>query len=100
MILLGNFLLGMAEVIRLILNAYMLLLLVRVILSWTNPDPYNPLVRFIENATEPPMRWIRRRVRLVFGQMDFAPLLLLIILVFLQTFLVGTLAEYGVALKR
>ncbi|MFA4904177.1 MAG: YggT family protein [Desulfobaccales bacterium] len=82
---------ALASIIDLALNIYMWVIIARAILSWVNPDPYNPIVRFLYNITEPVMGWVRRRVPLIFGGLDLSPILILIAIVFLRRFLVMTL---------
>jgi YggT family protein len=82
---------ALASIIDLVLNIYMWVIIARAILSWVNPDPYNPIVRFLYNITEPVMGWVRRRVPLIFGGLDLSPILILIAIVFLRRFLVMTL---------
>ena len=48
----------------------MWLIIARALLSWVSPDPYNPIVRFLYNVTEPVLGWVRRRVPIVFGGLD------------------------------
>jgi YggT family protein len=57
------------------------------VISWVNPDPYNPIVRFLYNATEPVFSRIRRILPLQFGGMDFTPIALLILIGVLQNIL-------------
>ena len=64
------------------LHIYMWVIIARALLSWVNPDPYNPIVRFLYNVTEPVMGWVRRRVPIVFGGLDLSPLLVLLAIVF------------------
>ena len=52
------------------LTIYMWLIIGQALLSWVNPDPYNPIVRFLYNVTEPVLGWVRRRVPIVFGGLD------------------------------
>ncbi len=82
---------ALASILDLALNLYMWVIIARAILSWVNPDPYNPIVRFLYNITEPVMGWVRRRVPLIFGGLDLSPILILIAIVFLRRFLVMTL---------
>ena len=56
---------AIATVLDLALNIYMWLVIARALLSWVNPDPYNPIVRFLYNVTEPVLRFLRRRVPVV-----------------------------------
>ena len=84
---------ALVEILNLGLTIYMWLIVARAILSWVNPDPYNPIVRFLYNATEPVLGWVRRRVPIVFGGLDLSPILVLLAIVFLQRFLVASLMD-------
>ena len=86
-----NLIEALAYILNLALTIYMWVIIARAILSWVNPDPYNPIVRFLYNITEPVLYWVRRRVPVIFGGLDLAPLLILLAIVFLQRFLVSTL---------
>jgi YggT family protein len=97
MFLLGNLLLAIAQVLSWALTIYMWIIIARAILSWVNPDPYNPIVRFLYNATEPLLYRLRAALPLFAGGIDFSPLIVLAGILFLQTFLVGSL--YDLALR-
>jgi YggT family protein len=71
----------------------MWIIIAQAVLSWVNPDPYNPIVRFIRQVTEPVLHEIRRRIPTVFGGIDFSPLIVLLAIIFLQEFLVKSLIE-------
>lgn len=88
-----NFLLALAEIVNAVLGLYWWIVVAAAILSWVNPDPYNPIVRFLRAATEPVMYRIRRVVPLFFGGIDFTPLVVLLLIQFLQMFLVPTLRQ-------
>ncbi|MBW6487115.1 MAG: YggT family protein [Syntrophobacterales bacterium] len=93
MFILGNFIAAIARILDILLNIYMWIIIIRAVLSWVNPDPYNPLVRLIHQLTEPVMAPIRRRIPLRGGGMDFSPLVILLAIVFLQSFLVSSLLQ-------
>jgi YggT family protein len=84
---------ALATILDLALTVYMWVIIARALLSWVNPDPYNPIVRMLYNVTEPVLGWIRRRVPVVFGGLDLSPLLVLLAIVFLQRFLVASLFD-------
>ncbi len=84
---------ALAYILDLGLTIYMWFIIARALLSWVNPDPYNPIVRFLYNVTEPVMGYVRRRVPLVFGGLDLSPILVLLAIVFLQKFLVASLLD-------
>jgi YggT family protein len=67
MFILGNLLAALASVIGLVLNLYMWIIIARAVISWVNPDPYNPIVRFLYSITDPVLLAIRRRLPLSFG---------------------------------
>ncbi len=71
MFIIGNFIKAAATVIDYILIFYMYIVLARAVLSWVSPDPYNPIVRFIHNITEPVLHQIRKRIPLNFGGIEF-----------------------------
>ena len=89
----GHLIEALASILDLALTVYMWVIIARALLSWVNPDPYNPIVRMLYNVTEPVLGWVRRRVPVVFGGLDLSPLLILLGIVFLQRFLVSTLYD-------
>jgi YggT family protein len=95
----ANFLFATASVLQLVLTVYLWIVIARAIISWVNPDPYNPIVRFLFNATEPLLFWIRRRLPVFFGGIDFSPLLVLVAIYFLQGFLVQSLRDLAVSVR-
>jgi YggT family protein len=93
MFALGHLIAAFASILDMALTIYMWVIIARALLSWVNPDPYNPIVRFLYNITEPVLDWVRRRLPVVFGGLDLSPLLVLLAIVFLQRFLVATLID-------
>jgi YggT family protein len=73
------------------LTIYMWIIIAGAVLSWVNPDPYNPIVRFINTATEPVLYQIRKRLPVNFGGIDVSPIVVLMAIMFLQAFVVNTL---------
>jgi YggT family protein len=90
---------AVVEILNLGLTIYMWLIVARAILSWVSPDPYNPIVRFLYSATEPVLSWVRRRVPIVFGGLDLSPILVLLVIVFLQRFLVASLMDLAMRIQ-
>ncbi len=91
MFVLSNFLNALATVIDVVLNIYMWVLIIRALISWVNPDPYNPIVRFLYGITEPLLYRVRRYLPVQFGGIDFSPMVLILAIIFLRSFLVPTL---------
>jgi YggT family protein len=73
----------LVNILLLILNVYEIILLARVLMSWFRPDPYNPIVRFLYNATEPILAPIREALPAT-GGIDFSPLVAFLLLFALQ----------------
>ena len=98
MFVISNFLAAVAKVLDIALTIFMWVIIARAILSWVSPDPYNPIVRFIHNVTEPVLYQVRRRIPLNFGGMDFSPIIILLAVIFLQQFVVQSLYEFAISL--
>ena len=91
MFIIAYFLKALADILHLALNAYMYIVIARAILSWVNPDPYNPIVRFLYNVTEPVLYRIRRMLPFSIGGIDFTPMILILVIIFLDRFIVPSL---------
>ena len=98
MFMIGNFLFALAKLVEILLGAYMWIVIGRAILSWVNPDPYNPIVRFLHDVTEPVLSRIRRMLPALGGSVDFSPMILILAIYFLMSFLVPTLKHMATAL--
>ena len=89
----GNFLDAVARILDIALTAYYWIIIVRAIVSWVNPDPWNPIVQFLQRATEPVLAPIRRILPTWRVGIDFSPLIAILAVIFIQQFLVGSLRE-------
>jgi YggT family protein len=76
----------------------MWLIIVRALLSWVNPDPYNPVVRFLYTATEPVLYRVRRFLPNM-GGLDISPILVIFAIIFIKMFLVETLMNIAFKFK-
>ncbi len=95
MLVLGNFIYALAIVVHYALQIYLWVIIARAVLSWVSPDPYNPIVRFIHNITEPALSRIRRVLPLNLGGIDISPIIVIMVVIFLQKFLVGSLMGWA-----
>lgn len=93
MYILGYLFLAVATVLDYVLIIFMWIVVARAVLSWVSPDPYNPIVRFIYNVTDPVMSRIRQYVPVNFGGIDFSPILVFMGVIFLRIFLVNSLKQ-------
>jgi len=94
-----NLILAVAGILDFALTAYMWVIIIRAVLSWVNPDPYNPIVRGIASITDPVLSWLRRRFPLMAGSIDFSPLVVIFAIYFLRSFLVKTLYDLAMRLS-
>ena len=90
----GNILQGLAYVLDTVLFLYMWLIIIRALISWVNPDPWNPIVQFLVRVTDPVLIVIRRRVGLL-GGIDVSPILAILLIMFLQYAVVQTIRDIG-----
>lgn len=91
MYIFGYLLMAAAKVVDIVLLCFMWIVIVRAVLSWVNPDPYNPIVRFIHNVTEPVLYRIRQFLPVSLGGIDLSPIIVFLLIIFLRTFIVSSL---------
>ena len=99
MFALGNIILGIAKVLGIALNIYMWTIIIRALLSWVNPDPYNPIVQVLTRATEPVLRPLRRLVPTWKMGVDLSPLIAILIIYFLEIAVVDTMVRIGNSMR-
>ena len=97
MFIVSNLLNAIAIVVDYVLIIFMWIVVARAVLSWVNPDPFNPIVRFIHNVTEPVLYPIRTKLPLGFGGIDFSPIIVFLGIIFLRTFVVSSLMRMSAA---
>ncbi|HKA52067.1 MAG TPA: YggT family protein [Candidatus Binatia bacterium] len=99
MFVISNFLAALASVLNMLLSAYMWIIIIRALISWVSPDPYNPIVQFLRSATDPLLYRVRRWLPVSFGGIDFSPIVVIAALIFLQAFLVQSLLDLSRAFR-
>jgi len=99
MFVLGNFIEGVARVLDMVLTIYIWIIVIRALISWVNPDPYNPIVQFLYRVTEPVLRPIRRWLPFRNIGIDFSPVVVIAAIIFIQTFVVQSLIQLAFRLK-
>lgn len=95
----GDFIISIAKIVGMLLNLYMWVVIIRAVLSWVHPDPYNPIVRFINGLVDPVTYRISRIIPARIGMVDLSPIILIAIIWFLQEFLVRVLVDLGTRLR-
>jgi YggT family protein len=99
MILLGNLMVTVAEIVNSLLTLYYWIVIIAALISWVNPDPYNPVARFLRAVTEPVLRPVRRLIGNRLGPIDISPLVVIFGIIFIQKFLLRSLIEIGYKIK-
>lgn len=99
MFVFGNFLEGVATILGFALDLYMWIIIIRAIISWVNPDPYNPIVQILYRITEPVMAPLRRYLPVSGMGIDFSPLVVIFAIYFLKSFLVRSLYDIASHLR-
>ena len=87
MFVVSNLLTALAKIADILLTIYMYIVIGRAVISWVNPDPYNPIVNFLYRATEPVLRRVRRMVPHL-GGMDLSPLIVIMGIYFVKEFVI------------
>jgi len=95
----GNLLLALANLLHLLLQAYFWIIIARAVLSWVSPDPFNPIVRFLYRVTEPVLRPIRHRMPTLSIGIDLSPMVVILAIFFLDSFLISTLRDLALSLR-
>ena len=97
MFVMGNFVSALAVLVNIFLSVMYWLILIRALISWVSPDPFNPIVQFLNRVTEPILEPIRR----VLPQMpiDLSPIVAFLAIIFLRQFLVRTLLDVAARLQ-
>lgn len=100
MFVISNLLVALARVLDIGLSVLYWVILIRALISWVHPDPYNPIVQFLHGVTEPILAPIRRILPLGFKVgIDLSPIIAFLAIVFLKSFLVRTLFDLSLRLR-
>ncbi|MCH7768698.1 MAG: YggT family protein [Nitrospinae bacterium] len=99
MFVFGNFLQAVALILSYVLWAYMWIVIGSVIISWVGADPYNPIVRFLHQATEPVFYRVRRYLPMSGWGLDFSPIIVLLAIYFTRVFLIRSLLDLAQRLR-
>ena len=99
MFVFGNLFSSIASILNLLLDLYFWVIFARAILSWIHPSPYNPIVRAIYKLVDPVTYRISRIIPTRIGMVDMSPFILMLLIVFVQKFVVATLYDMGMRIK-
>lgn len=99
MFVFSNLILAVATVINIGLTIYMWIIIIRALISWVSPNPYNPIVQFLYRVTEPVLWRVRRLLPIGGFGIDFSPIIVILVIYFLKLFLVQTLVQLAQQLR-
>lgn len=97
MFVLSNLITALAQILDIVLSILYWLILIRALISWVNPDPFNPVVQFLQRTTEPILRPIRRLMPSM--AIDLSPIIAFVAIIFLKSFLIRTLYDLSYRLR-
>lgn len=97
MFILANLIKAVAQILDIVLNITFWLIIIRALISWVNPDPFNPIVQFLHRITEPILMPIRRIFPL--GTIDISPIIACLVIYFIRAFLIASLFDISAALR-
>ncbi len=69
---------GLGGILIGVVNIYIWVLIITALLSFVNPDPFNPIVQFLYRITNPAYAYLRRFIKTDFNGLDLAPLIIII----------------------
>ncbi len=91
----GDLFTGIVKILHSLLEIYKWIMIVVVLISWVNPDPYNPIVKFLYSVTEPVLRHVRRFIGYRLGPIDISPVIVILVIIVLQSILVRLIIRPG-----
>ena len=89
----GSPLLYLLDLVHLAITLYIWIIIIRALVSWVSPDPFNPIVRLLYRATEPVLRPVRRSLPTYQIGLDLSPLVVIIGLEIVDRFLLPGIAR-------
>jgi YggT family protein len=97
--MLGTLILALANLLHIVLMAYLIIIIARALISWVSPDPFNPIVRFLYRTTEPVLRPIRRRLPDFQIGLDLSPVVVIVAIQIVDSYIVPELFALGLSLR-
>lgn len=94
----GNLLGAIAQILDALFTIYFWILIARVLISWVNPDPFNPIVQFLHRVTDPVLEPLRRIIPSI-GPIDISPIVAFLLLQAMQYFVVRTLMDISMRMR-
>lgn len=97
---LGSLLISIATILSMVVNLYIWIVIIATLISWVKPDPFNPIVQVLNRLTMPVYAKVRKIIPTIINGIDLSPLILIIVLKFIDLFLFqNLLLGYAASLK-
>ncbi len=97
MFVIGNFIFAVAVILQYLITILTWIIIIRALISWVNPDPYNVIVQILHRITEPILAPLRRIIPMQNAGIDISPIIAILLLWFVRLFIVNSLL--GLALR-
>jgi len=99
MYILSNLINAIAIILHYIITILTWLIVIRALISWVNPDPYNVIVQFLYKTTEPVLTPFRKIIPIYSIGIDISPIIAILFLWFVRLFIVRTLMDIALRLR-
>ena len=99
MFIISNLLFSVARLLDIVITLLYWIIIIRALISWVSPDPFNPIFQFLQRVTEPILAPIRKVFKMQFWAIDISPIIAILVLIFTQSFLVQTLTDLATRLR-
>ncbi|NLM99508.1 MAG: YggT family protein [Campylobacteraceae bacterium] len=93
--ILSTFIEAVAQVLHMIIFLYIWIVIIAALITWVQPNPYNPIVQVLMRLTQPVYAFVRRYIPTVIGGIDLSPIIIILALQFIDNFFVKLL--FGLA---
>ncbi|PAF48126.1 hypothetical protein BKH46_02105 [Helicobacter sp. 12S02634-8] len=97
--ILSSILEALGSILHILITLYTWVVIISALITWVRPDPFNPIVVLLTRLTEPLYSRLKAKLPLVFNGIDFTPLVVIVILQFLDMTLVKILLSYAARLQ-
>ena len=97
MMVLATFISAVADILGMVIYAYIWVVIIASLLTWVRPDPYNPIVQVLDRLTRPAFELVQRYVPSISG-VDLSPIIIILGLQFINLFFVNLLKQFAIAL--
>jgi len=99
----ANFFLSLAQIFHWLIQIYIIMIIIRAVISWMGNVPPNPVIQFLRQFTDPVFRLVYRILPhhiLIIGNIDISPIIIITSLYLLDMLVTGLLTDFARQLVR